>query len=74
MSDRLQALMDANDKRVESLPPKRPEPRRPDRNNPYQPEYRRPPRDPDPTKWAPPPYRDREAERLARRLSKKEKP
>ena len=64
--------MAAYEQRVESLPPRRPEaPRR--QNNPFMPEYRRPPRDPDPNKWSPPPYRDREAERLVRRLSPKEK-
>lgn len=39
-------------------------------NNPFKPEYRRTPRGDDPAKWAPPAYRDRDAERVVGRLSK----
>lgn len=42
-------------------------------NHPFKPEARRAPRGDDPSKWSPPPYRDRDAERIAGRLSKKEK-
>lgn len=41
--------------------------------NPYEPERPRRMRERDPAKWAPPAYRDREAERVVGRLSKKEK-
>lgn len=45
--------------------------RRPAQNHPFQPERPRAPRSGDPAKWSPPPYRDRDAERVAGRLSKK---
>ena len=43
MTDPLQALMDAYDKRLETLPPRRPE------NSPFKPAYQRPERRTRPT-------------------------
>lgn len=50
----------------------RPPRRTPSQNNPFQPERSRRMREQDPAKWAPPAYRDRDAERVVGQLSKKE--
>lgn len=67
MADVLAAMLAALDKT--DTPPLR----RPSQNHPFQPERARAPKSGDPDEWSPPPYRDRDAERVAGRLSPRKK-
>lgn len=71
-----EALTAALDKRADDTDLPR-MPRRPrstaNSNNPFKPEYQRPPRNADPDTWSAPSYRDRDAERVVGRLSPKKK-
>lgn len=69
-SDPLAAMLQALEKR--EAPPRQPRSTA-NSNHPFKSEYQRPLRETNPAKWSPPAYRDREAERVVGRLSKKER-
>ena len=69
-SDPLAAMLQALEKR--ETPPHQPRSTA-NSNHPFRPESQRPLRETNPAKWSPPAYRDREAERVVGRLSKKGK-